>query len=62
MPVFRPSKYQINHILSAGYYLFVKTFYIDSFLNILSYVKVDRLWVQEVHDLFIIDFKVATPY
>lgn len=62
MTVLGPSLNQIDHILSTCHNLLLEAFNIDTLLNVLSNMEIDRCGLKQVHDLLIVDFKVRTSY
>ena len=50
---------ELHHVLVAADSLFLEAFDIDSFVNIFSYIQIDGLRFQQVHDLFIVYLQEA---
>ena len=59
MPILSSSLYDPNHILRSLNYFLKKTLNIHSFLDILSDMKIYRIWIKKIHDLLIVDFKIT---
>lgn len=49
----------MNHVFDGRDGFFLQAFNIDAFLDVFSDMQVDRLWVQQVHDLLVVNFKVT---
>jgi hypothetical protein len=59
MPVFGPFLDELYHFLHVIYYIFLKSLNIHPLLDVFPYLEVHRLWLKQVHDLFVVDLQIA---
>jgi len=59
MPVPGAARRQIHHVFDARDGLLDEALYVNALLHVFAHVQVVRLGVQQVHNLLIVDLKVA---
>ena len=53
------SSSQVHHVFDPVDCFLIETFDVDTFLDVFPDVQVVTLWIQQVHDLLVVNFQIA---